>query len=333
MKDKTTLGKFIQMKRKENSLSQRELAEKLYVTESAISKWERGVSYPDITMISGICEALKITEHELCTASEDHKQHEIEKMAQKYTRFIKIYTIIFALGYMSAIIPCFIEFVIKNHRPSQFFILITSLMLTSSLLNVPVLVTKNKGLITLGSFYVSLNLLLLSGCVYSGGKWFLMAFLSVLFSMCIIFLPIILRHTRLGVYVGRNKGLICLAADSILLLLMVLQGTLRDGSNLRENLVISLFFVSAAWAVFAVIRYAKMNALFKTSASIAIVGFYTYFGNSILAVLIDGDKFKLISDVRGNNIIALWIVAFAVAFAVCGGVYKYLRKDRNVVGK
>lgn len=76
MEDKSTLGKFIQTKRKELGLSQKELAKALYVTESAVSKWERGISYPDITMISGICEVLHISEHELCTASEDRQQRE-----------------------------------------------------------------------------------------------------------------------------------------------------------------------------------------------------------------------------------------------------------------
>lgn len=77
MEDKSTLGKFIQTKRKELGLSQKELAKALYVTESAVSKWERGISYPDITMISGICEVLHISEHELCTASEDRQQRKL----------------------------------------------------------------------------------------------------------------------------------------------------------------------------------------------------------------------------------------------------------------
>ena len=53
MEDKITLGKFIQSKRKELGLSQKDLAKELYVTESAVSKWERGVSYPDITTLQG----------------------------------------------------------------------------------------------------------------------------------------------------------------------------------------------------------------------------------------------------------------------------------------
>ena len=95
MEDKITLGKFIQSKRKELGLSQKDLAKELYVTESAVSKWERGVSYPDITMISGLCRVLGISEHELCTASEDNQQREAEFMARSYKSFVRGYTNVF----------------------------------------------------------------------------------------------------------------------------------------------------------------------------------------------------------------------------------------------
>ena len=84
MEEKKNLGKFIQSKRKAKGISQKELADKLYVTESAVSKWERGISYPDISMIQGICEVLEITEHELFTASDDYRQREIEKNAKSF---------------------------------------------------------------------------------------------------------------------------------------------------------------------------------------------------------------------------------------------------------
>ena len=52
-------------------MTQREFADKLFVTGSAVSKWERGMSYPDITLLRDICEILGVSEHELLTASED----------------------------------------------------------------------------------------------------------------------------------------------------------------------------------------------------------------------------------------------------------------------
>ena len=44
MTDKKTFGSFIKTKRMEKNLSQKDLAKELFVTEGAVSKWERGVS-------------------------------------------------------------------------------------------------------------------------------------------------------------------------------------------------------------------------------------------------------------------------------------------------
>lgn len=45
MEEKKSLGKYIQNKRKHLNMTQKELAEQLFVSESAVSKWERGVSH------------------------------------------------------------------------------------------------------------------------------------------------------------------------------------------------------------------------------------------------------------------------------------------------
>lgn len=46
--------------RKEQGLTQQELANKLNITDKAVSKWERGLSYPDITSISSLASALGV---------------------------------------------------------------------------------------------------------------------------------------------------------------------------------------------------------------------------------------------------------------------------------
>lgn len=63
--DQQKTGAFIAQLRKEKGLTQRELAEALNVTDKAVSKWERGQSYPDITIISPLADTLGVTEREL----------------------------------------------------------------------------------------------------------------------------------------------------------------------------------------------------------------------------------------------------------------------------
>lgn len=53
--EKRSFGEFITQRRKALGMTQREFADKLFVTDSAVSKWERGMSYPDITLIRDIC--------------------------------------------------------------------------------------------------------------------------------------------------------------------------------------------------------------------------------------------------------------------------------------
>lgn len=100
MEEKINFGKFIQLKRKEKGLSQKDMADKLFVTESAVSKWERGISYPDISMLQGICEVLSVTEHELLTASDDYRLKETEKNANSYLKVVKTYSIILYAAYI-----------------------------------------------------------------------------------------------------------------------------------------------------------------------------------------------------------------------------------------
>ncbi len=81
---KKSFGEFITQRRKALGMTQREFADKLFVTGSAVSKWERGMSCPDITLIRDICEILGVSEHELLTASEDVEARSAEKLAARY---------------------------------------------------------------------------------------------------------------------------------------------------------------------------------------------------------------------------------------------------------
>lgn len=63
--NKDAFGGFVQMLRKEKGYSQKELAQKVMVSDKAVSKWETGHSLPDITLLVPLSEALDVTVTEL----------------------------------------------------------------------------------------------------------------------------------------------------------------------------------------------------------------------------------------------------------------------------
>ena len=63
--DQIKIGKFISERRKRENLTQSELAEKLGVTDRAVSKWETGKSMPDYSIMQELCKILKITVNDL----------------------------------------------------------------------------------------------------------------------------------------------------------------------------------------------------------------------------------------------------------------------------
>ena len=63
--DKTKFGAFVAELRKEKGLMQKDLAEKLYVSDKAVSKWERGLSIPDVAILVPLADILGVTVTEL----------------------------------------------------------------------------------------------------------------------------------------------------------------------------------------------------------------------------------------------------------------------------
>ena len=63
--DQLAIGKFIAECRKHKNLTQLQLAEKLNITDKAISKWERGIAMPDTSIMLLLCDILGISVNEL----------------------------------------------------------------------------------------------------------------------------------------------------------------------------------------------------------------------------------------------------------------------------
>ena len=80
--DLIKIGKYIAFKRKEQGLTQKQLAEKLNMSDKSVSKWERGICLPDVIVYLELCEILGISINEFL-AGEDIPKETIEQKAEE----------------------------------------------------------------------------------------------------------------------------------------------------------------------------------------------------------------------------------------------------------
>lgn len=83
------IGQVIRKYRKENSLTQEEMASRLGVTTPAVNKWENGNSYPDILLLAPIARLLHISLDTLLSYQEDLSDAEIKSIVEEMDRRLK----------------------------------------------------------------------------------------------------------------------------------------------------------------------------------------------------------------------------------------------------
>ena len=77
--DNKKFGEFIAQLRKEKRLTQKELADRLFISDKAVSKWERGLSMPNVSMLIPMAEILGVTVTELLRGERlEAESHRIE---------------------------------------------------------------------------------------------------------------------------------------------------------------------------------------------------------------------------------------------------------------
>jgi transcriptional regulator with XRE-family HTH domain len=86
--DYDKIGKFIQEKRKEKDLTQKELAKKIYLTDKAISKWERGLGCPDVSVLEDLSNVLEVSILSILTG-EEHEEEEVNSAILKTINYSK----------------------------------------------------------------------------------------------------------------------------------------------------------------------------------------------------------------------------------------------------
>ncbi len=87
--DNRKIGDFITLSRKQKNMTQKELADILGVTDKAISKWERGAGYPDISTLKPLAEALGVTVTELLEG-EASTESVTDQVQEQLTEAVKV---------------------------------------------------------------------------------------------------------------------------------------------------------------------------------------------------------------------------------------------------
>ena len=134
--DLRKIGKFVQTKRKEIGLTQTGLAEKLGVTDRAVSKWENGVCLPDADNIFVLCDILKITVNDFFNGeiSMDKNDEKTEKTlvellkqkqrADKRLLSLEVVIMVLSLAFLTAMLAIGIVFMTMEKPIWIFFLLV-----------------------------------------------------------------------------------------------------------------------------------------------------------------------------------------------------------------
>lgn len=269
---KKTFGEFFKEKRLEKNLTQKQLANQLFVTESTVSKWEKNVSHPDITLLPKLAEILGVTEHELITASIDNKSRNEKAQAKKWRTLSFSWNLFFYIAYGLALIPCFICDLAINKSLTWFWIVISALVLSFTFTNLPSLVKKHKLLILPASMYGALVLLLGVCAIYTKGDWFIIPAISVLFALVIVFVPIYISKYKLFEKVRPYNDFISVTVDFVMLNILLIATDIYCVVNSYSK---SHWYLSIGFPITLVcylilslmicVRFLKINKLAKTS--------------------------------------------------------------------
>lgn len=122
--DQLKIGRFIALKRKEASLTQMQLAEKLNITDRAVSKWENGKAMPDSSIMLQLCDTLKITVNDLLSGEVVEMENYNKEMENKLIEIIKekeqkdkqLLMLEWVIGILSCLL-LFIPIIIASYAP------------------------------------------------------------------------------------------------------------------------------------------------------------------------------------------------------------------------
>ena len=222
---------------------------------------------------------------------------ETEGVLRRQERFFKrksaVAGTVIAGLFMIPVLVCLIVNLAVGAALDWFFIVLAALMTAASLIIVPLMAPENKLLWTLGTFTVSLMLLLGVTCTYTHGRWFFVAATPVLFGFSVCFLPFAVYAKPMKRLLGDKKGLTVMTAITLTYALMMLSIGLYTRSHdfYVQAPAISLPILAFVWLLFLLIRYWRVSGLTVSGVCTILLGIFVFIADELIMFCL-GQSFR-----------------------------------------
>lgn len=334
--EKKSFGAYIRAKREQAGLTQRAMAEQLHVVESAVSKWERALSYPDVSLVPDICRVLSITEHEFFTACDDEKRAAQDRADARRRTVLQIWKWSSSIACAIALGVCFLCDLLLSPPLDWFWIVFFGLGIFFSLTVLPLWLERRQTFWALFAGTVSLLALLLTCWRSIGGRWLLGALAITAVSLALPWGLFLLWRNSPTPFPFRAAGLFSLWLP---LLLAVIQIFTEESWLLSLGLPIAGLCLAFLWGILLILhlsigRFLKAALLCLLSALTVPLGnvlpFWSLTGQFdwplFAAYFLPTLPFP-VSQI-GNQAAVWLLLAAAVIFLVCSLVYQADRGKR-----
>lgn len=217
------------------------------------------------------------------------------KKERKRTATIGIFT---ASILMIPVIVCLICNLAIGHGLDWFFIVLTSLLVFASVTVIPMVTRRNTILWTMAAFTVSLLLLFMTCCIYTGGNWFFIVSIPTLFGLSLLFMPYIICHIPLPKFLRNKKALLTMLWDTIWLYIVILECGIYASYEPYWDIAlpITTFSLIIPWIIFLCIRYLRVHPVTKAGICTLICGVSHIFINDFVDYVLHGSFHMRISD-------------------------------------
>ena len=153
--DQIKIGKFIADERKRKGYTQKQLSEKLDISDKTISKWERGNGFPEVSLLLPLCNELEITVNELLSGervSEDDYRKKAEenmvnlvKEAQESKKKIILSTMVAGLSVVAAVPLVMVAGMLEMETWLQILLIVISLTIIGMCVSIACILDREAG--------------------------------------------------------------------------------------------------------------------------------------------------------------------------------------------